>query len=181
VECNCAVRLEAVDQMLYSQTKPKEVEMEKRWTKQLSIAHKKAIFPLLMVTIMTLAQIIPKDKALGKSSHESKQEWKILHIMSYHSPWKWTDDQFNGFKAALRGMDIEYRVFQMDTKRKSTEEWKQRVGREARDLIDTWKSDLVYTNDDSVRLPCQVMSRDLLQEELQETFCSREKALRPTP
>jgi ABC-type uncharacterized transport system substrate-binding protein len=71
--------------------------------------------------------------------------------MSYHRPWRWTDDQFNGFKSALSGLDIEYKVFQMDTKRKSTEEWKQRVGKQARDLIDVWKPDLVYTNDDNAQ------------------------------
>lgn len=125
--------------------------MEKRWIKQLWVGHKKVIFPVLMVTMMMLVQIIPKDKALGESSHESKKKWKILHIMSYHSPWKWTDDQLNGFKDPLRGLDIEYKIFQMDTKRKSTEEWKQRAGKKARDLIDTWKPDLVYTNDDNAQ------------------------------
>lgn len=81
----------------------------------------------------------------------SGKKFKVLHIMSYHSPWEWTDDQFNGFKDALKGLDIEYRVFQMDTKRQSTEAWKEKVGREARDLIDTWKPDLVYTNDDNAQ------------------------------
>ncbi len=71
--------------------------------------------------------------------------------MSYHSPWKWTDDQFKAFKYALRGLDIEYKVFQMDTKRNSSEEWKQKVGKQARDLIDNWKPDLVYSNDDNAQ------------------------------
>jgi hypothetical protein len=25
--------------------------------------------------------------------------FKILHVMSYHSPWEWTDKQFEGFLA----------------------------------------------------------------------------------
>ncbi|MDD5724271.1 MAG: ABC transporter substrate binding protein [Syntrophales bacterium] len=109
---------------------------------------------MLIVLIVMLVQIIPEGKTLGESSRESrdsKKGWKILHIMSYHSPWKWTDDQFNGFKDALRGLSIEYRIFQMDTKQKSTEEWKQKVGKEARDLIHNWKPDLVYTNDDNAQ------------------------------
>jgi ABC-type uncharacterized transport system substrate-binding protein len=76
------------------------------------------------------------------------KKWKVLHIMSYHSPWKWTDGQFDGFKAALQGLDIEYKVFQMDLKRRTDAAWKERVGREARELIETWKPDLVYTSDD---------------------------------
>ena len=71
--------------------------------------------------------------------------------MSYHSPWKWTDDQLTGFKDALNGLNVEYKIFQMDTKRKSSKEWKEKLGKEARDLIDTWKPSLVYTNDDNAQ------------------------------
>lgn len=84
----------------------------------------------------------------GEAADQSPKKWKILHIMSYHSPWKWTDGQLEGFKAPLKDLDIEYRVFQMDTKRNSDAAWKEKVGREARQLIDTWKPDLVYTSDD---------------------------------
>ena len=71
--------------------------------------------------------------------------------MSYHSPWKWTDDQLDGFKDGLDYSNVEYYVFQMDTKRNSSEEWKEKIGKEARDLIDSWKPDLVYTNDDNAQ------------------------------
>ena len=30
--------------------------------------------------------------------------------MSYHSPWEWTDEQFNGFKDPLKDLNIEYEV-----------------------------------------------------------------------
>jgi len=79
---------------------------------------------------------------------QQHEEFKILHIMSYHSPWKWTDDQFNGFKDALKGMNIRYKVFQMDSKRNTSETAIQKVSREARKMIDTWQPDLVYTSDD---------------------------------
>ncbi len=87
------------------------------------------------------------NKAITAEIPEKK--WRILHIMSYHSPWFWTDDQFNGFKEGLSDVEIEYRVFQMDTKRRSTDEWKQEAGRQARALIDSWAPDLVYTSDDN--------------------------------
>jgi ABC-type uncharacterized transport system substrate-binding protein len=82
---------------------------------------------------------------------DAKSNWKILHIMSYHSPWEWTDDQLRGFKEAFKGLDVEYKVFQMDTKRNSSEQWKEEVGHKARKLIDTWKPDLVYTTDDNAQ------------------------------
>jgi ABC-type uncharacterized transport system substrate-binding protein len=92
-----------------------------------------------------------KTNAYAGSISSHKSAWKILHIMSYDSPWKWTDDQLNGFKDALQGLNIRYRVFQMDTKRKSSDQWKRNVGKEARDLIKTWKPDLVYTDDDAAQ------------------------------
>ena len=80
-----------------------------------------------------------------------KKKWKILHIMSYHSPWKWTDDQFNGFKSSLKGMDITYKVYQMDGKRKTSDNDKELAGKQARNLIESWKPDLVYTTDDNAQ------------------------------
>jgi ABC-type uncharacterized transport system substrate-binding protein len=88
-------------------------------------------------------------RAEAASSEENpRKTWKILHIMSYHLPWEWTSDQLEGFKDALKGLDVEYKVFQMDTKRNSSDAWKEKVAREARELIESWKPDLVYTTDD---------------------------------
>lgn len=101
--------------------------------------------------VVTFISFTPWTRLSAGESRQPEKKWKVLHIMSYHSPWKWTDDQLAGFKYALRGLDIEYKVFQMDTKRNSSEEWKEKVGKEARDLIDAWKPDLVYTNDDNAQ------------------------------
>ncbi len=79
------------------------------------------------------------------------KKFKILHVMSYHSPWEWTDQQFQGFKDVLGDLDVEYKVVQMDTKRQSSEQWKQKISAEAKTLIDTWKPDLVFTSDDDAQ------------------------------
>jgi len=76
--------------------------------------------------------------------------YKILHIMSYHTPWRWTEWQLEGFKEGL-GVAAEYKVFEMDTKRNSSKEWAEGKGREAQALIDSWKPDLVYTTDDDAQ------------------------------
>ena len=80
-----------------------------------------------------------------------KPPYKILYVMSYHSPWRWTDGQLEGFKEGMGNAAAEYKQFQMDTKQNSTPEAKERKGREARALIDSWKPDLVYTSDDDVQ------------------------------
>jgi ABC-type uncharacterized transport system substrate-binding protein len=89
--------------------------------------------------------------ALLSSLKSSEHKFKILHIMSYHSPWEWTDDLLKGFTDQLNGLEIEVRTHQMDTKRNSSEEWKQKAAKESKDLIESWKPDLVYTTDDNVQ------------------------------
>jgi ABC transporter substrate binding protein len=76
---------------------------------------------------------------------------RILHVMSFESPWRWTDGQFIGFKEGLGLADVEYRVFQMDVKRNKTPEAKEAVARDARAIIDSWKPDLVYASDDDAQ------------------------------
>lgn len=91
------------------------------------------------------------ELASAQAKTAGARQFKILHIMSYHSPWRWTDGQLDGFKEGMGDAAAEYKVFQMDTKRNSTPEAKERVGREARALIESWKPDLVYTTDDDVQ------------------------------
>lgn len=104
-----------------------------------------SIFGLLRGMVLTLA-------VLPLLAHAQPQRpFKILHVMSYHSPWRWTDGQLEGFKEALAGVPLEVRVFQMDTKRYSEPADKERRGREARALIDSWKPDMLYTTDDDAQ------------------------------
>src|SRR3989304_4288688 len=92
------------------------------------------------------------EKIVLPQTVQPARHFKILHVMSYHSPWEWTDKQLQGFKDALNDLDVQYKVFQMDTKRNSSEQWKLKVAAQAKELIDTWKPDLVFTNDDDAQL-----------------------------
>lgn len=99
------------------------------------------------------ACILTLSPAAQAASPQTKT-FRILHIMSFNSPYRWTDGQFDGFRAGLGGdVSAEYKVFQLDTKRQSSNEEQERNGRMARDLISSWKPDLVFTSDDdAVRL-----------------------------
>lgn len=77
------------------------------------------------------------------------QKLKVLHIMSYHTPWEWTEQQLAGFQDALKGLDVEYKVFEMDANRRSAKEQLQEATRKAKQLIEEWKPDLVYVSDDA--------------------------------
>jgi ABC-type uncharacterized transport system substrate-binding protein len=80
---------------------------------------------------------------------EARRPFRILHVMSFHSPYRWTDGQLAGFKQGL-GADVraEYRILQMDANRNKTVQEKEQKGLEASALIDSWKPDLIYTSDD---------------------------------
>jgi ABC-type uncharacterized transport system substrate-binding protein len=111
------------------------------------------VFMLLLSVIIIILITVPDSAPIspGQTAHPPQQKFKILHIMSYHSPWEWTDTQLAGFKSALTDLNIEYKVFQMNTKRYSDEISKLQKAREARAIIDNWKPDLVYTSDDDVQ------------------------------
>lgn len=73
---------------------------------------------------------------------------RILHVMSFESPWRWTDGQFAGFRQALNMPQAQWRVFQMDVKRHRSPVEKAERGRLAREAIAQWRPDLVYLSDD---------------------------------
>lgn len=79
---------------------------------------------------------------------ESEPKFRILHVPSYHMEWVWNQDQFRGFKDALNDLDIEYRIVELDTKRSGDEAAITEKAARVKAVIDEWKPDLVYTNDD---------------------------------
>lgn len=76
---------------------------------------------------------------------------KILHIMSYHEKWPWNKDQFRGFRDALNGLNVTYDVYEMDTKRRNSSNDIAKSARQAINRIDSFKPDLIYTNDDNAQ------------------------------
>lgn len=103
----------------------------------------------VVLHLLCLSQPVQAQAARGTA-----HTYRILHIMSFNSPYRWTDGQFDGFKAGLgTDVEVEYKVFQIDTKRQSSMEEQERNGHKARQLVEEWKPDLVFTSDDdAVRL-----------------------------
>ncbi|SMF48270.1 ABC-type uncharacterized transport system, substrate-binding protein [Alteromonadaceae bacterium Bs31] len=101
--------------------------------------------------LTTLIVVLALLSNLSYSEPVKSTPLKILYIMSYHSPWRWTDDQLQGFKDGLAIKNVEYKVFQMDTKNNSTLASKKEKAKEAKALIEKWQPDLVYTTDDDAQ------------------------------
>lgn len=106
---------------------------------------------ICLLFLFPKAETVFGSRLWAQTADLSKKKFRILHVMSYHTPWEWTSELHNGFKDVFKDLNVEYKVFEMDTKRNSGKEWKERMGRQAMDLIDSWKPDLVYTTDDNVQ------------------------------
>ena len=76
---------------------------------------------------------------------------RIAHVMSFDSPWRWTDGQLEGFRESLALPAADIRVFQMDVKRHASDEAKTERGRLARAFIDDFRPQLLYCSDDDAQ------------------------------
>jgi ABC-type uncharacterized transport system substrate-binding protein len=71
-------------------------------------------------------------------------------VMSYRSDWQWNKDQLKGFLDGLGVADAVVKVVELDAKHSDPGHMKV-AARQAFELMDSWKPDLVYTNDDAAQ------------------------------
>lgn len=98
---------------------------------------------------------------------------RILHVMSYHTPWRWTEGQLEGFKAGLGDVKAEYKVFELNTKNHSEAAQKDERGKAARALVAQWKPHLIYTSDDDAQ---ELVTRHYLNTPIIQVFSGVNKA-----
>lgn len=73
---------------------------------------------------------------------------KCLFVSSYHQGYAWSDGVERGLRETLAGK-CEIRQFDMDTKRRKSEQEMTEAGLEAKALIEAWRPDVVITADDN--------------------------------
>jgi ABC-type uncharacterized transport system substrate-binding protein len=73
---------------------------------------------------------------------------KCLFISSYHQGYAWSDGVERGLRKTLQGK-CELKQFNMDTKRHKKDEEKKLAGIKAKELIESWKPDVVIAADDN--------------------------------
>ena len=89
----------------------------------------------------------PKDPETTSRPVTTK---KVLLVNSYHKGYPWSD----ALEAGARGVfdkhpEIEVKFQRMDTKRNADEEFKKKAGLAARELVESWKPDLMIVSDDN--------------------------------
>lgn len=92
-----------------------------------------------MATLLVLLVALPFSQALAN---------KCLFISSYHKGYAWSDGVENGLRETLDGK-CDLKQFDMDTKRNKDEASKKQAAQKAKDLIESWKPDVVITADDN--------------------------------
>ena len=129
----------------------------------------------LWLAVALLAAPLGASFGAGVAGDLALRPARILHIMSFDSPWRWTDGQLAGFKEGLGDPDAEYLVFQLDAKKSSRPEDRERKAAEARALIESWKPNLVYTSDDDA---LSAVVRDYANSPIPFVFSGVNKTLR---
>ncbi len=76
---------------------------------------------------------------------------RVLIVQSYHEQFTWTSVIHKTIMAEFEGEDIDLKVFFMDTKRNPSEQWKQKAGRQASDLVRKFKPKVVIAVDDNAQ------------------------------
>lgn len=74
---------------------------------------------------------------------------RCLYVSSYHAGYEWNDSIERGLESALQDR-CELRKFYMDGKRHLDEAFAKSKAREAKELIDNWKPDVIIAADDNV-------------------------------
>ncbi|WP_281886325.1 ABC transporter substrate-binding protein [Paenibacillus sp. YYML68] len=119
---------------------------------------------VLLATLLSLtacATAAPETSSQGprsvstahqeQTSSPAARTYKIVHVMSYHSPWEWTDAQLEGFKASFKNVQVDWKVIQLDAKRISSPDQLEQMGQLVRGEIDAYQPDLIYTSDDEAQ------------------------------
>ncbi|HOP15305.1 MAG: hypothetical protein KDI22_05285 [Gammaproteobacteria bacterium] len=73
---------------------------------------------------------------------------KCLFVSSYHQGYAWSDGVERGLRQTLQGK-CQIHQYDMDTKRKKSEEEHKAAALEAKALIESWRPDVVITADDN--------------------------------
>lgn len=76
---------------------------------------------------------------------------KVLVVHSYHTGYDWVDSMDEAIKGVLDEAGAEHKSFYMDTKRKSSANWKKESGELAKKMIAEYSPDVVIAVDDNAQ------------------------------
>jgi len=92
---------------------------------------------------------------------------KVLLIFSYHPAYSWVMEETRGAEDVLEGKGITVEKFYLDTKRRTSAEWKKQVAEDAVKKIEEFNPDLVIVFDDNA---CELVAKKYIGKTLPFVF-----------
>lgn len=93
---------------------------------------------------------------------------KVLLIFSYHPEYSWVIQERRGVEDIFKGKGVKIEEFYLDTKRKTSTEWKKKVTENAIKKIEEFKPNLVIVFDDNA---CELVTKRYIGTALPFVFC----------
>ncbi len=101
--------------------------------------------PVLVRLLIVLMTIL-----LSHAPVQAEEQHKILYIDSYDQSYPWSYGILRGIQNVLADFpDVVLKSFHMDTKRNTSEQWKQEAALTAKGVIEEWRPDIVIASDDN--------------------------------
>lgn len=106
--------------------------------------------PSSATPILLAPKVLPTTQPANDTSIDTPIH-HIVSVISYHRPWRWTDDQIRGFREGLDDPTAQFTEFQMRAKQNNSTEWLTQQSEEICSFIRDTRPDLVYTIDDEAQ------------------------------
>ena len=74
---------------------------------------------------------------------------RVLFVDSYHEGYEWSDGITEGIRSVLGNTDVVLKIFRMDTKRNTDESYKKSAALQAKEIIESFRPDVVIASDDN--------------------------------
>lgn len=82
----------------------------------------------------------------------AKTKKRVLVVHSYHSGFDWTATVSQGIRRVFSAdKNIQVETFYMDTKRKTSDSWKEKAAKEAKYIIEVWNPQVLILVDDNAQ------------------------------
>lgn len=91
------------------------------------------------------------DKAEHERQDATYKGKRILWVSSYHEGYETHDDEERGIRTVLKNTGVDFRIFEMDTKRNDSEDFAKQAGLRALALVKEFQPDVVIASDDNAQ------------------------------
>lgn len=133
--------------------------------------HKEMMKKVKIVSVLIallLTAIICGCIVQEEGTPDEKTGKKVLLIFSYHPEHPWVIEETRGAEDIFKGKGVELEKSYLDTKRKTSAEWKKKVSGEAVKKIEEFKPDLVIVFDDNA---CELVAMKYAGKSIPFVFC----------